>query len=645
MDFGPVLLQVDVVYPNTSLVQQFSGAVSTVTGTVNQINSTGGVNPVLSLSSTTVFPGTVTLNANPTTPLEAATKQYVDSFVSGFTFLNPCYAASTTNLNATYSNGAAGVGATLTNAGTQAAFAIDGVSPPINSRVLVKDQTTAADNGVYTLTTVGTGVSDWVLTRATDNNTSVNIIPGDFLIVNNGATNANLAFLQSATVTTVGTDPILWSQFGTVGTVTSVNGTPGQIVSTGGSNPTISIDPTYIGQPSITKLGTVTTGVWNATIVSPTYGGTGVNNGSKTITLGGNLTTAGAFNSTFTMTGATNVTFPTSGTLATVGGTVGSVVGTAGQIDVTTLAGVATVSIDAGYVGQTSITTLGTISTGTWNGNTISVNNGGTGATTFNAYAVICAGTVATGPLQSVASLGNAGYVLTSNGPATLPTFQVPFGGTVTSVSGTTNRITVLNGTSTPVIDIAATYVGQASITTLGTITTGVWNGTAITVPNGGTGAVAFTAFGVLCGGTTSTSAVQSLASTGTAGQVLASNGAAALPSFKNITSLTWVDQTGASVSLVAGTSYQANRATLVTFTLPVTAAFGDEFVISGFGVGGWKLAQNASQLINFGNKVTTTGTSGFLASTDKEDKVHLYCQVANTTFGVLSPLGNITVT
>ena len=72
---------------------------------------------------------------------------------------------------------------------------------------------------------------------------------------------------------------------------------------------------------SLTKVGTIATGTWQATIISPTYGGTGVNNGTKTITLGGNLTTSGAFASTFTMTAATTVTFPTTGTLATLAGT------------------------------------------------------------------------------------------------------------------------------------------------------------------------------------------------------------------------------------------------------------------------------------------------------------------------------------
>ena len=77
---------------------------------------------------------------------------------------------------------------------------------------------------------------------------------------------------------------------------------------------------------SITTLGTIGTGTWQGSIVGATYGGTGVNNGSYTITLGGSVTTAGAFTTagayalTLTTTGATNVTLPTTGTLATLAG-------------------------------------------------------------------------------------------------------------------------------------------------------------------------------------------------------------------------------------------------------------------------------------------------------------------------------------
>lgn len=69
---------------------------------------------------------------------------------------------------------------------------------------------------------------------------------------------------------------------------------------------------------SLTSVGTIGTGIWQGTIINPTYGGTGVNNESKTITLGGNLTTSGAFATTLASTANTNVTLPTTGTLATL---------------------------------------------------------------------------------------------------------------------------------------------------------------------------------------------------------------------------------------------------------------------------------------------------------------------------------------
>ena len=71
---------------------------------------------------------------------------------------------------------------------------------------------------------------------------------------------------------------------------------------------------------SLTGLGTVASGTWQATVIGPTYGGTGVNNGSNTITLAGNLITSGANSLTFTTTDTTNVTIPTTGTLATLAG-------------------------------------------------------------------------------------------------------------------------------------------------------------------------------------------------------------------------------------------------------------------------------------------------------------------------------------
>jgi len=120
---------------------------------------------------------------------------------------------------------------------------------------------------------------------------------------------------------------------------------------------------------------------------------------------------------------------------------------------------------------------------------TVPVSTGGTGNTTFSPFSVICAGTISTSPFQGVSGVGALGQVLTSVGPSALPTWQTPTLGTVTSVSGTLNQITVTSPTTTPVISIAPTYIGQSSITTLGTITTGTWNGSIVDLQYGGTGA------------------------------------------------------------------------------------------------------------------------------------------------------------
>lgn len=162
--------------------------------------------------------------ATPTVSTDAATKQYVDDVAQGLNIHAASYAATTANLNATYSNGTSGVGATLTNAGAQAAFITDGTTPSVNDRILVKDQTTTSENGIYTLTTVGSGSINWVLTRATDFDTAVEIAGGDFTFVDNGTLNANTGWVNVDEVTTVGTDPIEFQQFSGAGTYTASNG-------------------------------------------------------------------------------------------------------------------------------------------------------------------------------------------------------------------------------------------------------------------------------------------------------------------------------------------------------------------------------------------------------------------------------------
>ena len=166
----------------------------------------------------------ITNLATPTNATDAATKGYVDGVAEGLHIHASVVAATTANLTATYDNGTSGVGATLTNSGTQAALVLDGVTLLVSDRVLVKNQTSGAQNGIYTVTDTGSGSSNWVLTRATDFNTSAEIQGGDFVFVTGGTSYDNTGWVQTSTGVTVGTTAIVWQQFSGAGTYTASNG-------------------------------------------------------------------------------------------------------------------------------------------------------------------------------------------------------------------------------------------------------------------------------------------------------------------------------------------------------------------------------------------------------------------------------------
>lgn len=105
-----------------------------------------------------------------------------------------------------------------------------------------------------------------------------------------------------------------------------------------------------------------------------------------------------------------------------------------------------------------------------------------------------------------------------------------------------------------------------------------------------------------------------------------------------------WVDVTGTTQAMAINTGYLSNNAGLVTMTLPATAALFSVIRVAGKGAGGWKIEQNASQTIQIGNQVTTTGTGGSLASTNAFDALEIMCTTANNGWVVLSGWGNITV-
>ena len=157
--------------------------------------------------------GNLILNGDPTIALQACTKQYADNIAAGGEYKAAVNAGSTTALTVTYSNGTAGVGATLTNAGAMAAFAVDGQTLAVGKRVLIKDQSSAFQNGIYVVTVAGSGAVNWVLTRSLDYNTPAQIQPGDLVPIIAGTVNANTVYLETATVTTIGTDSITFQLF------------------------------------------------------------------------------------------------------------------------------------------------------------------------------------------------------------------------------------------------------------------------------------------------------------------------------------------------------------------------------------------------------------------------------------------------
>jgi hypothetical protein len=214
-------------------------------------------------------------------PVENRTNIILSTVLNnGLMFKGAVYAATTGALPAsTYNNGASGVGATLTE-NANGALAVDGVNPPVSSLVIINNQASAVQNGVYSVTQAGSAGAPFILTRATFYDAVGEIEPGDLFVTTNGLTQAGTGWVEVNTVNTIGTDPISFSKVPlvTTGTVTSVSGTLNQInVANGTTTPVVSISPSYVGQTSITTLGTVTTGTWESDPIEVDFGGTGLN--------------------------------------------------------------------------------------------------------------------------------------------------------------------------------------------------------------------------------------------------------------------------------------------------------------------------------------------------------------------------------
>jgi enamine deaminase RidA (YjgF/YER057c/UK114 family) len=207
--------------------QNTTGNAATVT---NGVYTTGSYSNPTWLPSVALTSGTI--STAPASSTDIVNKSYADSIASGINFHAACqYATVAALATNTYSNGASGVGATLT-AVLNGALIIDGytfTTPDIGVRVLIKDEVTQANNGVYTITAVGGVSAVYVLTRATDYDTSGSgtneVDQGDLLLVINGTVNANTSWVQQTPLPiTIGSTSLVFIEFAAVQTYTAGTG-------------------------------------------------------------------------------------------------------------------------------------------------------------------------------------------------------------------------------------------------------------------------------------------------------------------------------------------------------------------------------------------------------------------------------------
>jgi hypothetical protein len=242
------LSEANIAIANT----QVSGLGTMSTQNANNVAITGGAINGATIGGTTPAAGTFTSVATTTGTITTApasgndivNKSYVDTlFATGVHFHQPVRVESPINLNATYNNGTAGVGATLTNAGTQVALVIDGVTLSVNDRVLVYQQTNQTQNGIYVVSNVGSGSTNWVLTRSSDANTYVinsanGLSEGSTVFVQEGATGAGETYTcNTSGVIVFGTTNITFAQISSsqiysAGTGLTLSGTQFSITNT-----------------------------------------------------------------------------------------------------------------------------------------------------------------------------------------------------------------------------------------------------------------------------------------------------------------------------------------------------------------------------------------------------------------------------
>lgn len=288
------------------------------------------------------------------------------------------------------------------------------------------------------------------------------------------------------------------------------------------------------------------------------------------------------------------------------------------------------------------------------------VASGGTGATTLtgvltgNGTSAITASTVTQhgvivgGASNAVASttVGSTGQVLQANNAAD-PTYSTATYPSTATGTGTIMRADGTNWVATTATYPATTTVSQLLYSSATNVVSGLATANRAVITTNSTGVPVATALAtdgqLIIGSTAGAPAAATL----TAGSnITITNASNSITIASTAVGLTWSVVT-ADASFTVNTGTIANKAGLLTMTLPASAAIGDIIELTGINTDlGWKIAQNANQQIFFGTTSTTVGATGSLASTKARDSVRLVCVVsgASTVYNVISSVGNITV-
>ena len=468
---------------------------------------------------------------SPTASTDAATKQYVDDVAQGLAVQAPAICGSTDTLavmsggTVVYDNGTAGVGATLTISGDTLTV-IDGVTLTVGDRIVIKDEASLPNNGIYTYT------STTVLTRATDFDTPVEMAGGDFVFIQQGTTLNDTGFVMTDPVVTVGTSDVTFVQFSGAGSFTAGAGLTltGTEFSVNTDNLTTDISGGNVVVKTSAQFTTPDIGAATGTSLTATgnvAGGNLTTVGVVSATgnvIGGNVTTGGLVSAVGNVTGG-NIT--TAGVVAATGNVSGGNLTTAGNID--TSAGIfngdgyGISNIAAGNIVGLN---LSGISNGTSNvdiatadGNiTMSVDGTGNVAV-IDATGIVVTGTAGiSGTVTAPAFTANTGLFTgdgggLSNVVGANVTGEVAFAAVANSVAGGNVSGQVANALVSGTVYTPA----QANITSLGTLTSVSVSGTANVAGNVNIGAseISTLAASTVTTTTTSQTAIASFAISG----------------------------------------------------------------------------------------------------------------------------------